>query len=99
MIDEPTRVTPTSAALLDKKNTNRPDRLIVKFVVPQVIANHRLTSSKVIIREPRRQLLTKTFWNLDKYNKDTLCELLLLEAYNLNQIMETGDVAPHINIF
>ncbi len=43
--------------------------------------------------------MIKTFRQLGKYNKDTLCDLLLLEAHNLNQIMETDDVDLQINIF
>ena len=99
MIEEPTRVTPTSATLLDLIITNKPDLVLVKSVVPQVIADHDLISIKVNIRKPKRQPVTKTFRHLGKYTKDTLCELLLLEAYNLNQIMESDDVDLQINIF
>ncbi len=99
MIDEPTRVTPTSATLLDLVINNKPDLVLAQSVIPQVIADHDLISIKVNIRKPKRKPVIKTFRHLGKYNKDTLCELLLLEAHNLNQIMETDDADLQINIF
>ena len=99
LLDKPTRVTPTSATLLDLVVTNRVDLVLFKSVVPQVIADHDLISIKVNIRKPKRQPLTKTFRHLGKYNKDTLCEILLLESHNLKQIMETDDADLEINIF
>ncbi len=44
MIDEPTRVTPTSATLFDLIFTDTPNLVLVKSVVPQVIAGHDLIS-------------------------------------------------------
>ncbi len=99
LIEEPTRVTPTSASLLDLVITNSPNLVINKDVVPQVIADHDLISIFVNISKPKRKPLMKTFRHLGSYSSDILCTLLLSESYTLNQIMETDDVDLQINIF
>ncbi len=101
LIDKPTRVTCTSATLLDMIITNRPNLVLTQSVVPQVISDHDLISIKANFRKPKRQPDSKTFRHLDKYEyyKDTLCELLLLEAHKLNQLMETDDFDLQINSF
>ena len=99
MIDEPTRVTSTSATLLDLVVTNEPSYILEKSVVPQVIADHDLIGIKVNLRKPKREPLMKTFRHLGSYNKDILCELLLTESYSLNRITRTDDVNQQISIF
>ncbi len=91
LIDEPTRVTPTSATLLDLVITNNPSLVLTKNVVPQVIADHDLISIVVSIRKPKRKPLTRTFRHLGGYSSDILYTLLMSESHTLNQIMETDD--------
>ena len=98
VIDKPTRVTSTSATLLDLIITNEPNHVIEKCVIPQVIADHDLVGIKVNLRKPKHEPVVKTFRNLGSYNKDILCELLLLESLNLNKIMRTDNVNQQVDI-
>ncbi len=54
VINVPTRVTSTSATLLDLVITNNPYIILTKSVVPQLISDHDLISIMVNITKPRR---------------------------------------------
>ena len=99
LIERPTRVTPTSATLLDLVVTNKPDHVLAKSIVPLVIADHDLISITIDITKPQRQPEIRTLRHFGRYNKDSLCELLLSESDNFNQIMDTDDVNLQVNIF
>ncbi len=99
MTDEPTRVTSTSATVLDLIITNELRHVLKKSVVPQVIANHDLIVIKINLRKLKREPLVKTFRHLGSYNKDILCDLLLSESYSLNRIITTYDVNQQTSIF
>ncbi len=99
MIDEPTRVTPTSATLLDLVITKNPSLVLNKNVVPQVTADHDLISSVVSIRKSKRKPLTRIFRHLGGHSSDILCTQLMSESHTLNQITERNDVDLQANIF
>ncbi len=61
MTDEPTRVTSTSATLLDLIITNELRHVLEESVVPQVIANHDLIVIKINLRKLKRERLVKLF--------------------------------------
>ncbi len=54
LIDVPTRMTVTSATLLDLINTNNPDLVLTKVVVPNLISDHDLIGIKANIIKPGR---------------------------------------------
>ena len=99
VIEQPTRVTPTSATLLDLIIANKPNFVLCTSVVPGVISDHDLISVNVNVGKPKRQLLTKTFRHLGQYSKDSLCQLLLSQTNNFNQIKYTDNVDLQLNIF
>ncbi len=74
IIDVPPRVTSTSATLLDLLIMNTSDAIIAKSVVPQLISDHDLISTKVNITKPRRLPQIKSFRQLRHYNKDIYSE-------------------------
>lgn len=98
IIDKPTRVTPTSATLLDVIITNQPDIIINSEIVPQVVADHDLISVSADISKPKRTLITKTFRDLGEYNSDNLRSLLLNEEHTLNQIFQTDNVDKQVDL-
>ncbi len=99
IINQPTRTTPTSATLLDLVITNKPDVILSRDVVPQVIADHDLVSVVLNVRKPRKLPVVKTFRNMKNYDKDTFCSLLLDNVHNMNNIFLTDDVNKQIDIF
>lgn len=66
-IDKSTRITPTSATLLDLMITNNPSTVLSHNVVPKVIVVHDLSSVKNNISKPKRQPDIKTFRHLSNY--------------------------------
>ncbi len=98
LIDEPARVTPTSATLPDLVVTYNPRLVLTKNDVPQVITDHDLIRIKVKISKPKCKPLTRTFHHIEGYSKDILCNLLVSESHTFNQIMETDDVDQRTHI-
>ncbi|RUM30450.1 MAG: hypothetical protein DSY42_04590 [Aquifex sp.] len=99
LIDVPTRVTATSATLLDLIITNNPDLILAKVVVPNLISDHDLIGIKINITKPRRQPLIKTFRQLRNYNKDILSNLIMSEYHSFNKILDTDNVNRQVYIF
>ncbi len=60
MIDKPTKVTPTSAILLDVTMTNKNSIITTHNVVPQVIADLDLISITVNVTKSKRQPVKRT---------------------------------------
>ena len=99
IIDKPTRVTPTSATLLDLVITNKPDLILTHNIVPQIIADHDLVSVQVDISKPKRQPVTKTFRHLGKYSQETFSSLLEQNSPAMNKIFLTDNVNDQVRIF
>lgn len=99
LIDVPTRVTATSATVLDLVVTNNPDSVLGKEVVPNFISDHDLISIMINITKPRRKPIIKTFRQFKNYDKLTLSNLILSEHHNFNKILDTDNVNTQVNIF
>ncbi len=99
IIDVPTRITSTSATLLDLIITNNRDSILAKSVVPQLISDHDLIGIKVNITKPRRLPQIKTFRQLKHYNKDIFSEYIMTEYHSFSKIFNTDDVNMQVNIF
>ncbi len=97
MIDKPTRVTPTSATLLDVTITNKNYIITTHDVIPQVIAD--LISVTVNVTKPKRQPVKRTFRHLGGYCKLKLCSLLLKNSHYINKILFTDDVNKQVGLF
>ncbi len=98
IIDKPTRVTPTSSALLDIVITNKPDTIYSCDVVPQEVADHDLISITVDICKPKRLPVIRTFPHLGHYTKENFCFRLLQKTHNCNMILNTDDVNTQVDI-
>lgn len=98
IIDKPTRITETSATLLDVLITNNPNMIVDFDVLPHPIADHELITAKLNLRKPKRQPESKTFRSLINYDPTTLCNLILEETYTLNKINNTDDVNLQVEI-
>ncbi len=99
MITNPTRVTHTSATLLDVAITNDNNIMATHDVVPQVIADHDLISVTVNTTKPKRQPVKRTFRHLGSYCKLKLCSLLLENSHDMNNILFTGNVNKQVELF
>lgn len=99
LIDKPTRVTPSSVTLLRLVITNRLNHALSRSVVPQVIADHDLRNITIDITKAKRQPGMRIFRHLGRYSKGTLCDELVAESDNFNQIMNTDNVNSRVNIF
>ncbi len=64
IINQPTRITPTSATLLDVVITNTPDSVLTSEVVPHPVADHDLVSVTVDISKGKRPRDFKSFRDL-----------------------------------
>ncbi len=97
VIDKPTRVTPTSAILLDVTITNKNYIITTHDVIPHVITD--LISVTVNVTKPKRQPVKRTFRHLGGYCKLKLCSLLLENSHYINKILFTDDVNKQVGLF
>ncbi len=97
VIKKPTRITPTSATLLDVVITNKPHIVLSSDVIPHYVAYHDLITITINIRKPKFSTTLTTFWDLRHYDKDTFCWQLLSEVDNLNQILNIDNVNKQVN--
>ena len=99
IIDTPTRITPTSATLLDLVITNNPEIILQHDVVPQVIADHDLISTTIDISKPKRQPIIKTLRHLRNYSQDRFCSILLRNSPDMYKILLTDNVEQQVEVF
>ncbi len=97
LIETPTRVTTTSATLLDVIITNTPDIVSNSYAIPGVIADHDLIGVSLNISKPKRQPIIKIKRDLSSYTSDALCSHILNETPKLNQILDTDDVNKQVS--
>ncbi len=98
LINKPTRVTPTSATLLDVIITNKPDIALNTDVVPHPIADHDLISVTLNISKPKFPRNIKTIHELKNYSGDALCNLIFDNINHMNKILHTDNVNEQANI-
>ena len=92
MIKKPTRITSSSATLIDIVVTNKPEMIIKSDVYPCEIADHELISIQVNISKPKRQPIYKTLRSMNNYSPDVFCNLILNRIDSLNSILLTDNV-------
>ncbi len=97
VINKPTRITPSSATLLDVIITNRPHIVLSSDVLPHYVTDHHLMTITINIRKSKFSTTLKTFRDLSHCDKDTFCWQLLSEVENLNQILNTDNVNEQAN--
>lgn len=93
VISKPTRITPTSATLIDLIITNKSQSIL------HSVADHELITVTVNFKKPKRPPTIKTFRDLTTYSPDLLSCLLKQQSYNLNKIFTTDNVDTQVNIF
>ena len=99
LIEKPTRVTNTSATLLDVIITNNPKAVSSHDVVPSSVSDHDLITITVNVRKPKRQEVVRTFRHLGHYTKDIFCLSLVDQSYKLDDIILTDNVNDQVQIF
>ncbi len=99
VIDKPTRVTRTSATLLDVAITNDNNIIATHDFLPQVIADHDLISVTVNVTKPKRQPVKRTFCHLGGYCQFKLCSLFHENFHAMNNILFTDDVNKQVELF
>lgn len=97
VLNKPTRITLTSATLLDVIITNKPELGLCSDVIPRFIADLDLITTTVNISKPKLSTTLKTFQDLSHYDKDTFCWQLLSEVDNLDEIFYTDNVNEQVN--
>ncbi len=91
LINKPTRITPTSATLLDVIINNKPDIVLSSDVTPSFIADHGLITTTINISKTKSTPTLNTFRDFSHYDKDTFCLQLLSKTDYLNKILNTDN--------
>ena len=98
LINKPTRITPTSATLIDVIITNKPDIIINTDVIPHPIADHDLISATLNITKPKFPRKIKTIREIKNYSSDTLCNSILNNINYMNEMFLTDDANNQASI-
>ena len=98
VVKKPTRITSTSATLLDVIITNSPEKIIQSDVIPHIIGDHELITLTANIAKPKRLPVIKTFRDLKTYSSDILCLHILDEIQELQRIMTTDNVNEQVDV-
>ena len=99
IVTKATRITPTSATLLDIILTNNSESVIHSDINPCPVADHELITATVNLKKPKRLPTFKTFRDLRSYSSDTFCSLLWQESNTFNKIFYTDNVETQADIF
>ena len=96
-IKEPTRITETSASLLDVIITNKVNSVIESGVLPCSVADHELIYAVVNVGKPKRQPEYRTYRCLSEYTPDSFCGSILEHTATLKEILNTNNVNQQLN--
>lgn len=99
IIEQPTRITNTSATLIDVIITNSTDMILNSNVYPCEIADHELVSVQMTLAKPKRNPTYKTMRCMDQYSREIFCNYILNETSSLNSILNTDDIDIQVNTF
>ena len=99
LIDKPTRVTHSTATLLDVIITNKSEMVIESDVHPCEIGDHELISMKTDVSKPKRKPTYRAVRCLGNYSSDTFCNYFLDNSSSLNDMLKTDDVNIQVSIF
>ncbi|MPC91757.1 hypothetical protein E2C01_086814 [Portunus trituberculatus] len=92
LITSSTRITSTTATLIEVIITNKPELALNADVIPSAIADHDLVATTVNINKPKRSSVFKAVRDLHNYSSDTLCSLLTQQSHILDNILKTDDI-------
>ena len=98
LINQPTRITPNSASLLDLMITNNKNMITQLDVLPGPVADHEAIAVTLNLHKPKRQSVFKTFRCMKNYSQNIFCNLLMNEVNSLNGILNTDDVSNQVCI-
>lgn len=98
VIDTPTRITSTSATLIDLLITNRTEMIHAFDVIPSPVADHEMITINLDIKKPKCTPIIRFFRTLANYSQNTLCNLLLDKTCTLNTILDTDNVSIQASI-
>lgn len=99
IVDQPTRITATTATLLDLIITNKPNLILSHDVVPETVADHDLISVTLNISKPKRKPVTRTFRHLSNYSGFNFASKLIDRSHELQNIYDTDDVNEQVKVF
>lgn len=99
LVSQPTRITSTSATLLDTIVTNRPKSVLQSDVIPCLVGDHELITVTINLRKPKILPSIKTSRDLRNYSPDVLCNQLLQVSHNLDKIYATDSIDMQVKIF
>ena len=99
LINKPTRVTQSTATLLEVIITNKSEMVIESDVYPCEIGDHELISMNIDVSKPKRKPTYRAVRCLGTYSSDTFCNHLLDNIPSLNDMLKTDDVNIQVSIF
>ena len=92
LVNSPTRIVPNSTTLLDLVITNNSEMVRDLEVVPGPVADHGAIVVTMNISKPKRLPVVNTFRSHQNYSREILCNKLLNEIEELNEISNTDNV-------
>ena len=76
LINEPTRITATSARCIDLILTSNPELVSESSVLPPICSDHHLTRVKLKLKKKTQAKITRSIFNYSKLNKEMFVERL-----------------------
>lgn len=99
LVSQPTRITSTSATLLDTIVTNKPESVLQSDVIPCLVGDHELITVTINLKKPKILPSFKTFRDFRNYSPEVVCNQLLQDNHNLNKIYATDNIDMQVKIF
>ena len=99
LVTKATRITRTSATLLDVIITNKSQMVIRSDVHPTIVADHELVTLTLNLTKPKRIPQVKTFRSRKNYSPDVFCNTIMDNFNTLNEILATDNVNKQVEIF
>ena len=98
IINEPTRITPTSRTLLDVIITNKVDIVLSSVVSSCNFSDHDMIFAEINIEKPPKQIEIKTFRSLKNYSSEAFCNELIKYTALLNNLLDTDDINQQVKV-
>ncbi len=89
VIQQPTRITPTSAKHIDVIISNTPETITHTDISPISFSNYEPISVTINISKDKRPPIIKTYWDKRHYTSDSLRTHILAKTYSLHKIIQT----------
>jgi exonuclease III len=88
LIDQPTRITPTTRTLLDPILVNKQDNVIDTGVIPPICSDHYATYLHLTFKSNKQTAFTREIWDYNQANYDLFNENI--QARNISQIINNS---------